>query len=79
MHCSTSDIATAFSTTSTEAVAEVSFAAARCVNLATYGSVWPAGTEASSGTVAVTCTRSGLTGILDLDLVAELDAVEAQA
>ena len=78
MHRSTSDITTTFSTTGTDAVAEAA-SAARCADPATCGSEWAAGAEAGSDTIAVTCTRCGLTGILDLDLVADLDAAEAQA
>lgn len=79
MHRSTTDITTTVSTTGTEAVAEAASAVARCADPATCGSEWAAGADAGSGTVAVTCSRCGLTGILDLDLVAELDAAEAQA
>ena len=66
-------VTTAFDVTGTAAVAD---AVKRCADPATCGSVFEADGYASN---TVTCSRCGLTGVLDHDLVAELDATEARS
>lgn len=61
------NIITAFDVTGATAVAD---AMARCADPATCGSEFEADGYASR---TVTCSRCGLTGVLDHDLVAELD------
>jgi hypothetical protein len=63
------DLATAFSTAGSEAVAEVARAAARCADPATCGSEFEADSLTSR---TVTCTRCGLQGVLDAECVSEL-------
>jgi hypothetical protein len=73
VHRSNADITTTFDVTGTTAVAD---AMTRCADPASCGSEFEADGFASR---TVTCSRCGLTGVLDHDLVAELDAAEARS
>ena len=73
LHRSTADITTAFDVTGATAVAD---AMTRCADPATCGSEFEADGFASR---TVTCSRCGLAGVLDHDLVGDPDAAEARS